>query len=220
MSDRDVAFRGHIEECLAHLNRSLEQRAAGRRRDVLAAERSIARFCGVQVQTVIRWRGAKHLPVGDQYFRLICYLDVAGYSVVELDRITGGNRFAAELIGYGILTGQELATQVGYQVSTLYKVLRGAEGTSRAKADRIWAIGMEYQGQLKRQKENAKALWAGFSQDRSTPTDSSVKSKTISCAAETLLLLVQDMALDELSQNKKLVELAATLNSLVLEGGM
>jgi len=212
-TDGNIVYRGHVEECLAHLDKNLRQ---GKRHETAAARREIAQFCGVQVQTIARWVDAKHLPVGDQYFRLLCCLDAAGYDVVEAGKIhPGGMRFAAELIGYSILTGQEIAELVGYKTpTTLYKVLRGAEGASQEKANRIWAIGIDYQDQLKGRKESAKSLLRQHIPRRSPDT---LESRIISNIAEALLLLVEDAARNDLTRNEELIKLVVALAPLVPE---
>ena len=120
-------FRGHVEECLKHLGLKLYQGIPRGSRGASEAKRPIADFCGVTVDTTTRWlNDPKHLPVGEVYIRLMCFLSVNGYRVLELERMKPKVRNFARLIGFGLVTSQEAAEMLNYsQISTLFQVLRG-----------------------------------------------------------------------------------------------
>ena len=150
-------FRGHLEECLQHFGNALVARAPKGSKGSAQARQPMADFCGVGISTVARWLySIGSLPVGEPLIKLMCYLDLVGYRVIELERMPQGKRAFAELVGYGILSGEEAAKLIGYgNASSLYQVFRGMAGTSEDKDQRMWDAWKERRDVLARKKLEA-----------------------------------------------------------------
>lgn len=147
-------FRGHLEECLGHLGASLASRASEDSQEVIRTKKVIADFCGVMADSVSRWfRSDGPRPVGEPLIKMMCYLDMAGYRVIELERMPKVRRHFAELIGFGYLSGEQAAELLGFTTaSNLYQVLRGHFGASKDKDQKMWDAWKERREELERKK--------------------------------------------------------------------
>jgi hypothetical protein len=133
-------YRGYLEECLRHLSVRFSQSIPRGTRGASAAKKPVADFCGVTIDTVTRWlNNSKHLPVGEQYIKLMCFLDLQGYKVLELERMKPKFRNFAMLIGYGLITSEQATEMLGYSnPSTFYQLLRGDHGAGDEKERKMW----------------------------------------------------------------------------------
>lgn len=111
--DRQGVFRGHFDECLKHLGKSIFALVRRCSEEATLAKKPVADFCGVQICSVSRWLRGTVLPIGEQYIKLMCYLDLVGYRVIELERMPKGRRYFAELIGFGLISSKQAAEQYG-----------------------------------------------------------------------------------------------------------
>jgi hypothetical protein len=170
-------YRGHIEECLRHLAKMFHSKVSKGSKKAAEAKKPMADFCGITIDTVNRWFNDPNLlPVGETLIKLISYLDMMGYRVIELERMPKSNRNLLELIGYGILTSEEAAKIVGYaSKSTLFQVLQGNYGVSEEKSEKIWNLWKERREELGKKKEESKKL---FSIEISIKTEADVSEKT------------------------------------------
>lgn len=159
--DKYEVFRGHFEECFKHFSVSLASRIPKGSCGAAQAKKPIADFCGVKIDSVTRWLyGTRSLPIGGQYIRLMCYLDMVGYRVIELERMPPVRRNFAELVGFGLLSSDQAAEFLGYSdTSTLYKVLRGDYGASDDKEQKMWNAWKERRGELVLKKEKSQELY-------------------------------------------------------------
>lgn len=161
-------FRGHVEECVSHLANKIASRAPKGTRRSVSARAPLAQFCGVNEDTVRRWfldNGS--LPIGEPLIRLICWLDLNGYRVIELERMSKVRRNFVELIGFGIITTIQARELLGYSsTSTLYQVLYGHQGVSGDREKKMWAIWKERKEELERKRD---AL--GSKRELTSPTD-------------------------------------------------
>jgi hypothetical protein len=150
-------FRGHVEECIKHLAaRILEVYPRG----TLAStevKRPIAEFCGVNIHSVTSWffRG-NHLPRGEQYIKLMCFLDLNGYKVIELERMSIKCKNFTKLIGYSLIRSEDAIEMLGYtQVSDLFRALRGNTGFTPEKEEKLWDLWKARKDQLDEAVEEA-----------------------------------------------------------------
>lgn len=153
-------FRGHFGECIKHLGASIVLQTPKGSRGAAEARKPLADFCGVTIASVARWfHSSGTLPVGEPCIRMMCYLNMVGYRVIELERMPRVLRNFAELVGFGLLSSEDAAELLGYSTtSTLYQVLHGQQGTSEDKDRKMWDAWKARKEELVLKKEKAKKL--------------------------------------------------------------
>jgi len=154
-------FRGHLDECLKHFAERFDRAMPKGRRGSALAKKPIADFCDVTVDTVARWLdGSGGLrPEGETSLRLMCFLDMHGYRVIELERMSKPHRKFAELIGYGLITAQQATELIGYANSNgMYRLLKD-ESEPKDKEEKVWQIWKERKEALEAQKRSS---WEHF----------------------------------------------------------
>ncbi len=157
--EQQEVFRGHFEECLEHLKAGLLTRFPKGSKGAGKARHPIAEFCGVEQSSVERWFYRKSLPDGDVRIRLICYLSLRGYKIIEWERLSTNRRNFAELVGFGLLSMQEAAQLVGYtEASTLSQVLQGNQSSSEDKDQKMWDAWKERREELEQKKVKSRDL--------------------------------------------------------------
>ena len=131
--EREEVFRGHLEECLGHLGTTLASQYPKGAKGIGSVRALIADFCGVSGATVSRWlSGDDGLPKGEQALRLICFLNLVGYRVIEFEHLSKARQYFFELLGFGVLTTEAARQIVGYtKLQTLFQVLQGKQGASK-----------------------------------------------------------------------------------------
>jgi hypothetical protein len=145
-------FRGHLDECLKHLDSQLAGIALCHRE---SARKPIADFCGVTTDTVRRWQQGTQ-PSGETLIKLMSYLDAVGYRIIELERMSKPRRNFAELIGFGLISSNDAALSLGYvRPSNLHPILLSHKGTSRDKDQKMWDIWKTRREELNLRKEKA-----------------------------------------------------------------
>lgn len=220
--DRKEVFRGHFEECLNHFGVSLASRAPKGTRGAAQAKRPMADFCGVDRNSIDRWLRRESLPIGEQHFRVMCYLDMAGYRVIELERMPKVLRNIAELISFGIISAQEATELLQYSdKSQLFAILRGDQGISKEKEQKAWDVWKERREELEKKKEQARELYrvdvspkvhAKVGQPRAAAMPTSRKTAIVSIM-EGLLALLEDGSFEK-SENS-LAELRQSADTVL-----
>lgn len=159
--DKQEVFRGHFEECIKHFGISLASRAPKWSRGAAQAKKPVADFCGVTMNSVTRWlHGTGSFPVGEPYIKLMCYLDMMGYRLIELERMPKVRRNFTELVGFGLLSSEQAAELLGYSnTSTLYQVLQGHYGASEDKEQKMWDVWKARKEKLALKKEKLQELY-------------------------------------------------------------
>lgn len=155
----DEVMRGHVEECLEHLqkrfNSKIKRRSPGR----LEALKPLIDFCQISQATASKLMDIDKdpdPPKGRILIKLICYLNFHGYRVIEFERTQPVLRNFAELIGYGVLSADEAFRLVGYHDSQqIYQVIWEREGLSKEKEAKIWEIWKGRRDELEQKKRNA-----------------------------------------------------------------
>jgi hypothetical protein len=153
--EKEKVFRGHISECLEHYRDTLKGRKKPGSKGVNTTRKAIAKFCGVKVTAIYLWfRNPERLPIGENYFKLLFFLDLVGYDVIELGRMKEAYRKFAELIAFGLLSRTEAVEIAGYaELSTLYHVLKGDRKASDRVDQKMWDAWKERRVELREQRE-------------------------------------------------------------------
>ncbi len=204
--ERREVYRGHLEECLRHLESVLTSKAL---RESAQVKKLIADFCGVTADSVNRWlKKDGPIPIGEPLIRLICCLDMVGYSVIELERTPQSRRGFIELIGYRVFTSDQAFAFLGYSSpSGLYRILWGHSGVSEEKNQKMWDGWKERREELQLKKEESKKLYGSSILSKITPAavapSASVlplRSKAVVAVMEGLLILFEERSLEEFSE--------------------
>lgn len=150
----DCVFRGTFQECVDYLARCYCAHVPKGSRHSSEARASIAGFCRVSDGTVVGWiMGHKHFPEGEVRLRLMCYLDMIGFRVLELDNLVTRKGFA-ELIGYGVLSPKKAAELVGYSNEHgVFRILKPGEGIPAEKSRKILETWRARRDELEARKE-------------------------------------------------------------------
>ncbi len=200
------AFRGHVVECFMDLVSKLEHAHPKGSKGAQQARKPIADFCDVSVSSVGRWnRNPDAMPVGGVLIKLICYLNLMGYKVIELERMVTGPRAFMEIVGFGLLTIDEAATVLDYaRTSTLYQVLLGHQGTSPDRAQKMWEEWKTRKSALDAAKDAArKRYWLPALGDIPVTTPTRIRSRYQNTLRimEGLLGMLEEDPLGSLSQD-------------------
>jgi hypothetical protein len=238
MVEKQELFRGHLEECLQDLASKL---ATVTRGSPVAAKikRFISDFCGVTANSVTRWlhQPAAAPPIGGSLIKLMYFLDVTGYRVIELERIPKARKNFGELIGLGIISAKDSADLLGYsRASSLYQVLQGREGISKEKEQRMWTLWKERKDVLEQKRLSVLNAWGNLiselipknSNKTTKPTTSSLPNKTALVALMSGLLALfeetfpekiseKDLSAELIQCSKTVLKLSAYLTALSSE---
>lgn len=158
--ERNEIARGHLDECLEHLGRTLASQFPARSKDIGRARIPIAKFCGVTTDSVKRWLTEGGIPEGINNLKLICYLDMLGYSVIELENHPADVRAFIELLGYGVMAPADAARLVGFgRTDRLFEVLNGRQTLTERKRQSMWDLWQERKEILEKKKQAARKLY-------------------------------------------------------------
>jgi hypothetical protein len=114
---------GDTEECLARLSARYKQ---AQFRQIMAT------FCGVGERTVDRWVAGGPLPMGEGKLKLQVFLFTCGYKLDELINLPRVLRELAEVIGFSVLSTEEVIIRLGYKnTQDIHRILRGEVNPSR-----------------------------------------------------------------------------------------
>ena len=156
MKEPKEVFRGHLEECLQHFVVVFSNKWPKNGKGTDKAKKPIADFCGVSTNSVTRWFHTGKLPFGTAKIRLMCYLDMMGYKVLEIERMPKDRKNFFELIGYSMLSIDEAAKLVGYsEPSTLYQVLFGSHDPNNERAQKMWDCWKSKKDELLKRKQES-----------------------------------------------------------------
>ena len=213
-------FRGHLEECLEHLSGCIETHAPAGGKET--AKQTIADFCDVTNVTVKGWLKG-NTCAGETKIRLMCYLTLMGYYVLEMEKTKQPQKCIVELIGYGLLTAEQATELCGYTARNhLFDFLFGRTGTRSDREERMWAILEERKTELAHVKQ---ALSQRYQLNFSlTDAVEERKASAILCIMEGLLAMLKSQGADDVLINslqdmspekkKTLMRLSDTLQDL------
>lgn len=134
-------YRGHLEECWQHFRARFLERYPKGIKGGGDAKKPTANFIGVSPYTVTVWLHRHCNPEGEQHLKLMCYLELNGYKIIELERLKPVLRNIVSLIGYGLLPIETVSKQLGFSnPSSLSQVIKGDFGTSDVKEQKMLDI--------------------------------------------------------------------------------
>lgn len=192
MTEKQEVFRGHLDECLKHFAAGLETSAPKGTKKATLARKPLADFCGVVIHTASRWLlGTGAPPVGEPLLKLMFFLDVVGYKVIELERMPTDIRNFAELIGFSLLTSGEARSLLGYyKVSRLYEIFRREVGVSSEKKQLMRDEWKKRRGELVAKREKSRALCSFDITPKTKPKLENDKRVQISYRHEAILKIM------------------------------
>jgi hypothetical protein len=92
--------------------------------------------------------------------KFICYLDLHGYRIIEFERLSRVQHNFAELIGYGILTGEQASLLLGYKNSwDFYSIFHERRTAGPDKEEGMYKLWKERREELEAKKEKAFDLY-------------------------------------------------------------
>jgi len=193
-------FRGHLSDCLRHFGDLFNARIPKRHRGRSEVLQPMADFFGASVQTVRRWLDDESyaVPRGELGIKLMCYLDLHGYKIIEFKRMPIPRRNLTELIGFGAVSAKEVAQLLGYHdAQQVYAVTYGSDGMSKNRENLVWEIWKDRQGLLeaKRQEAFAKSRLEIIFQPVSVPVS---RTAAIQNIMEGTLVLLDGLPDEEL----------------------
>ncbi len=230
-------FREHLRECIEHFEKRFDAKVPAGSKGTTTTRKPMCDFLGINDASVRRILQGGSVPTGETLIKLVFYLDLHGYRVIEFERLPKVVKNFAELIGFGILAGEEASTMLGYSYSwDFYTVFRGKKGVPSEKEESMYKIWKEHREELDRKKEKAFNL---FRIDVLTDNDPDLEPKAnqkmleLLTARKThtflimqgLLGLLDEGVFDEISKEElsilrensnSIVRLSAHLNSLSL----
>jgi len=154
MSRENIVFRGTFDACFAHWKNQFESRYPKASKGLTEAKQPLANFTGVEITTVNRWLNGANAPWGASYVKLVCFLQVQGYIVNEPRGMSATELGLMELIGYSVLTVEQLKEYIGYpETAQLYPVLRGESKLIGERSIRGWELLKKHRQALNQKKE-------------------------------------------------------------------
>lgn len=160
IDDDTIILRDHAVVLAQHYLREL-RRLFPSMKDTVRSRESMLSFIGVSPQTLNAWfLGQSSSPKGETLLKLMCWLEAAGYQIIELSRYKPTMANYARLIGYGILSVQAAAKALGEGVrpSNLYQILDGRDGTSEEKKAKMMEVYTKQREELVEKMEQTKKL--------------------------------------------------------------
>lgn len=146
-------FRGRLAECVEHFAQCFNAHFPKGIKGTEAARKPMADFCQVDVGTTKNWLDGSSTYHGISKVRLMCYLEMLGYHVLEMDQFQTRREFV-ELLGYGVVTPEQAAAALGYSdAAKVVRILRPGEGIGDEKELRMFALCREKREELAQKKE-------------------------------------------------------------------
>lgn len=226
-------FRGHWEECFKHFAKVFEATNPPSTRAAAKAKRPIAEFCGISADTFTGWMRDRNKPQGITLIKLMCFLDMMGYTVIELTKIPQTKRGFFELIGYGLLSVDEAIKLLSYkEFSTLYQVMFGHVSANEERIQKMWDIWKDQRTKLDEKKKQVRTEYrltpSSHGEEREQKDRPKVLLTTSRCGAivcimQGLLALLEEKSIKEFSEQdlaglqsetNTVLRLSAQLNNL------
>lgn len=148
-------MRGHLDECLDNLNHKFANKNLVQTKQILL--KSMADFCAASTHSARNWlHGNKNLPISDKRIKLMCFLDLLGYKIIELENMTESLRGLAEIIAFNLINLSEASEIIGYSdPSRLIEIMNNKVSPSAEKKRKIWDMWTNKKEELKQLKQTA-----------------------------------------------------------------
>lgn len=167
-------FRGHLDDCWQEFCRQFYQKVPRNSKGLSNARNPMVTFCRVQNQSIHRWMlDEPTLPLGGTRIRLMCYLILHGYKIIEFERLPMSLRAMTELIGFSVVSSDDVCQHLGYsENATLYDVLRENQNASEAVLEKMRSLYKEKKAELEEKKEDSyRTLRLKFMVDENPPKE-------------------------------------------------
>ena len=153
----EEVYRDHLQECFKHFSgrfNSFFPPRSSRRNEAISQMKN---FCGAARQTIQRWvDGLSPIPEGIFWLKLMCYLDMHGYRIIEFERMPKAQRYTAEILGFGVLEVDAVKVCIQYGTTQhLYGVLRGDFGLGDGKENLMFSMWKENRAKLEIKKKES-----------------------------------------------------------------
>ena len=141
MAEGKVVFRGDGQECLKHFSGIMDKRFPKFAKGAEQSRKPLADFCGVAVSTVHDWLKGLMFPRDPECMKLLCFLEIQGYMVSELEKMSRTKRNLVELMVFGVHHPDELVEKLGYaNRSILFAMLRSDTDPQKDKSAEMWDL--------------------------------------------------------------------------------
>ncbi len=149
-------IRGHLDECLANLNYKFNSKAHASTKQILL--NCMANFCEVNIDTVRHWlHNMGSLPISETRIKLMCFLDLIGYRVIELENMSESLRGLTEIVAFKLMTISEATKFIGYtKPSSLIRIMYEHRPAPEKKL-KIWDTWTAQKEELQQAKQTAYA---------------------------------------------------------------
>ena len=149
---------GYAKDCLLDYGQRIGLRRHAK--DARKKLADVASFCGVSEVTVGRWINQENQrqPIGELLVRLFCFLRVLGYQLIEFKNLESLFSNLAELIGYRVLSAEQLGGLLGYSnpnKSIFDSIFRGINMLPERR-EKLLAIWKDYKSKLDEAKAKAR----------------------------------------------------------------
>ncbi|MBN2093877.1 MAG: hypothetical protein JW740_00665 [Candidatus Zambryskibacteria bacterium] len=182
-------MRDHFEECLEDFCKRVIKIAppgTRARNDILLP---LTRFCKVDFQTFRKWATGRASPTGEIRVRLMCYLSLHGYKIIEFENLPAFLKGVFEIIGFNLLSAKEVAGIVGYtKTSSLFDVLFGKQNISKAKKFIMWNLWKVHKDTLEEMFDESVSVCLDISREVSYS-----ETKNVSPIYSSILLSMQGL---------------------------
>jgi hypothetical protein len=209
-------MREHFDECLVHFFGLFRQKFPRGKRNRREKMKDLADFCGVSDQTIHGWINSQNCHIkGQNAIKLVCFLDLHEYRVIEFERMDKVIRSFVELIGFSILTIEDARERLGFSLTqNIYDAVWGRSGLSEEKKQIMWSLWKEHKEELEIRKEKIrstssfKALLEQPNQALLSPLSQvpvqqmSNQRMSAMCILSGLLLLLEDGLFENLSDEE------------------
>lgn len=158
---------GHVRDCLSHFAKTV--RPFTGTEEATKRKKPMADFCQVHTATITKWiNDDEVLPTGETLIRLMFFLELLGYRVIELEIMPALFRNFAELIGYGVLNAQQASELLEFSMRSgsweIYRLLlKEGNDTSDRRKELMLHILRERKAELEEHKKQAEeTYYLGF----------------------------------------------------------
>jgi hypothetical protein len=157
MNEIEEVYRDHLDECLKHFGKWFNSKMPRSKHGRYEALKPMLDFFGMHYQTAQRWLDdVGVVPVGEYRIKLMCYLDLHGYKIIEFERMDKALRNFAELIGFGLLSAEQAGQIIDCkEPSHLYRILWGNTNLVKDKQDQMYLAWKERREGLEKKKEQS-----------------------------------------------------------------
>lgn len=149
-------FREHFDECFRHFVKRFYTKMPRGSKGISKALNPMMVFCGVHENTANRWLQERGEIIGAARIKMSCFLELHGYKIIEVERLSPVLRGIWDIIGYDICPQETVFQALGYvQISELTRIFAGKAQMSEERQQKVWDFWKQHRDSLARKKEDA-----------------------------------------------------------------